>query len=440
MRSGLSVLARWLPLCLVASACAQSGGPGEERSNPPLESRREDVPTSPLSRPAPIEEEAGQMPEADPEDVRALVQGNNEFAIELYSRLSQREGNIVCSPYSISSALAMTYAGARGTTAEQMAKALHFSPDQKRLHGAFARMTWELQKGGKPMPYRLRLANTLWGQYGLPFREEFRDIMQRAYRAGFREVDFAGSPDKSRRTINRWVEERTEGKIRDLLKPPDIISQTRLVLTNAIYFIGSWQQPFPKTLTKIGNFEIEPGTLVDVNMMRSSDYARHRYYANQEFQLLELPYKGERLAMIVLLPVKKGGLREVEDRLTAEKLRKGISGLSQRRGPVALPRFRIGTKINLRETLMEMGMDTAFSEQANFTGITPSEELRIKDVVHGCHIDVDELGTEATAATAVIMMKDTPPFVFRADHPFLYLILDRSSAAIVFLGRVLDPR
>lgn len=409
-------LALLIPLCLGVLACFQKSGPDEESPN--------------------------DGPAADPADVQTLVQGNNEFAVELYKTLSQRtEGNIICSPFSISSALAMTYAGARGDTAEQMARTLRFRLDQERLHGTFAHIRRNLQTGGKHSPYRLRIANALWGQRGFPFVESFLQLTRQHYRAGFRDVDFAGNPEKSRRAINQWVEEQTEDKIREILMADDVSSQTLLVLTNAIYFKGTWERPFSIQHTKTESFEIQPGVSVDVNMMHDGPNARHRYFKNEEFQLLELPYKGSRLSMIVLLPRKKGGLRAVEQNLTEKQLRASLEQLSTHDGTVALPRFRIDFKVNLREILKAMGMRIAFSERSDFTGITAGGGLSISAVVHKGFIDVDEKGTEAAAATALMMADFAAPiFELRADHPFLFLIQERKTGAILFAGRVLDPQ
>lgn len=387
-------------------------------------------------RAADPEEPPIDVPEAD---LKALADGNNQFAIELYQKLAEtHDGNLVVSPYSISSALAMTYAGARGETAEQMRKTLHFTLPPDRLHPAFGGTTRWLQSGGKKRPYELSIANALWAQQGLGFMPEFLDLTGRSYGAGLREVDFAGDREAARGTINRWVEEQTQDKIKDLLKPEDLDPMTRLVLTNAIYFRGTWKHQFDKGRTYDGEFEVAPRNRVKVPMMRH-EKIKLRTCKTETWQLLELPYAGERLAMVVLLPVKRRGLREVEARLTTAELQHGLSQLSEQEIDVHLPRFQFKSRFELKEPLLSMGMRLPFSGAADFSGITPGGGLRLKEVIHGGSVEVDEVGTVAAAATAVPKFISLTP-QFRAEYPFLFLIHDGATGNILFMARVADPR
>ena len=272
----------------------------------------------------------------DKEDRETLVKGNNEFAFDLYARLSQKEGNIIFSPYSISTALAMTYGGARGKTAHEMAKTLHFTLPQQRLHPAFAELMAALQKEDKRRFYDLHTANALWGQKDFGFKDEFLQLTRKNYRAGFKEVDFL-QPEEARQIINRWVAEQTEDKIKELLEEGKVNQFTRLVLTNAIYFKATWQMPFPKDKTRNADFEVTPTEKVSVPMM-VSELEVFNFYAGDEFQWLELPYLGDRLVMVVLLPQKKGELASLGKSLTTATLRKGLGKLKPYMGKVALPR------------------------------------------------------------------------------------------------------
>jgi serpin B len=378
---------------------------------------------------------------SDPKaDLKTLVQGNNQFAFDLYSRLAKEEGNIVFSPYSISTALAMTYAGARGETAAQMSKVLHFTLGQERLHPAFGELMADLQKNDKELPYHLYTANALWGQKEYPFRPQFLQLTQKDYRAGLKDVDFAEKPEAARQTINRWVEEQTKDKIKELLKEGDVTGTTRLVLTNAIYFKATWEYPFPKDQTKEAVFEVSATEKPTVPMMHHKEL-RLNYFEGEGFQWLELPYQGDRLAMLVLLSQKKGQLADLEKTLTASVIEKGVKNLSIHQGSVALPRFKATFRCLLAKDLVEMGMPLAFSEDADFSGIVSGGGLRISTVIHKAFIDVDEVGTEAAAATAVgLNESEVPSFSFRADRPFLYVIRDKKLGSILFQGRVSDPR
>lgn len=369
-----------------------------------------------------------------------LVTGNNTFAIDIYRSLSEKDGNIFLSPYSISSALAMTYAGARGDTAKEMANTLHFNLPQEDLHKSFYDLSNLLVSNGKG--YQLSIANALWGQIGYKFNKDFIDITNRYYGAGFREVDYIDPENRenTRQIINKWVEDKTNNKIRNLIGPRDLNNLTRLVLTNAIYFKGRWEIQFDPKKTKDSPFYISDKKKVNVPMMEQS--GEFRYMEDDEVQVLELPYSGKDLSMVIILPRPEISLSKVEKELSIEKLRYWISGLSKNIVDVYIPRFKMENRFVLNETLQRLGMVSAFDTRfADFSGMTPRAELYISKVIHQSFIEVNEEGTEAAAATAVIMggkaLAMNP--VFRADRPFIFLIRDTRSGSILFIGRLVEP-
>jgi len=376
-----------------------------------------------------------------PEDLKPLVEGNTDFAVELYKKVAtSQDGNLILSPYSISSALAMTYAGARGETAEQMAKTLHFTLPQERLHPAFGGTTKWLT-AGRRKPYDLDIANALWVKRGLPLTPEFLSLTKRSYAAGLQEVNF-GDPQGAEQTINHWVAEHTHDKIKDLLRG-DVDRSTSLVLTNAIYFRGKWKQRFDKADTRDEDFELTPGVKVQVPTMRLSKAKVRSSYSHPDFWLRELPYEGNRLALVILVPKKRCALREVEAQLTAASLTNELAKMREGEDEVILPRFKFDSRFYLGRELTELGMPLAFTEAADFSGITTQERLSIAKVIHQGLIEVDEEGTVAAAATAVAMREvstTVPKVRFLPDHPFLFLIRDTQAGNILFLGRVTDPR
>jgi len=371
-------------------------------------------------------------------DVKAVAEGNNAFALDLYARLRQQGGNLFFSPYSIRTALAMTYAGARGKTAAEMADVLKLSKQQDRLHRAMAAVAAELRSDAGKAHYELHIANALWGQKGEPFRAEFLDLAGKHYGAGLREVDFAGAAEAARKTINAWVEKQTHQKIKDLIKPGILSPVTVLVLTNAIYFKGNWAAPFKPERTKIWPFRVSPDKTVNAPVMYQK--GTFRYFEGKTLQVLELPYEGETLSMVVLLPKRVDGLADLEKSLTPEALRSWLSGLREREVAVYLPKFKLTSGFELKAVLAEMGMRDAFGPAADFSGMTAGKALRISEVIHKAFVNVNEEGTEAAASTAVTMDKSARWELFRADHPFLFLIRDRRSGALLFVGRVLNPQ
>jgi len=374
-------------------------------------------------------------------DEAVVVKGNNELALDLYAQLRSQEGNLFFSPNSISTALAMTYTGARGQTAEEMKKTLHFSLEQDRLPGAFASLVKELIGENQKRAYQLHVANALWGQKGHPFLADYLKVTHDSYGAGLREVDFAAS-EAARRTINDWVEKQTNDKIKDLIPSGVLDVDTRLVLTNAIYFKGNWARPFKKSQTRDDAFFVAADKKVTVPLM--NDRADFKYLDQAEFQALELPYEGKDLSMVVLLPRKVGDLAGFEEHLTAAKLAEWLPKMQSREVAVTLPKFKMTVKFELQDILARMGMPSAFDpDKADFSRMDGQKDLFISAVIHKAYVDVNEEGTEAAAATAVVAkheaMIQVPP-AFRADHPFVFAIRDNRNGSILFLGRVVNPK
>jgi serpin B len=385
-----------------------------------------------------------QTPPSAPTDKSEAVDGNNAFAVALYGQLRNQSGNLFFSPASISTALAMTYAGARGDTASQMAKTLHFTLPPERLHPAMGALLADLNATHNG--YELHAANALWAERETRILDEFLKLNKVDYGAGFNQVDFKGATEAARSTINRWVEQKTGDKIKDLLQAGVLSSETKLVLTNAIYFKGEWQTPFDKEETSEEDFHLSPAQTVKAPLMERT--GAYSYLNGESLQALELPYKSGELSMIVFLPNDVGGLPALERSLTASNLKQWLAKLRPvRKVIVAIPKFKLTRQFQLKDTLGAMGMPKAFEAgAADFSGMTGNRELCISAVIHKAFIDLDEQGTEAAAATAVVMHMaimpapdPAPPPVFRADHPFIFLIRDNRSGSILFLGRVTDP-
>jgi len=387
-------------------------------------------------------------------DKQLVAAGNNKFALELYAKLRSREGNLFFSPYSISTALAMAYAGARGETETEMAKVLHFPtvPSETvavkdkfarmRFHSAFGTIVKDLNARGRKGSYELTVANALWGQKGYGFLEEFLGLIKTNYDGQLNEVDFIRATEATRKAINVWVEKKTNNKIKNLIQKGVLDSMTRLVLTNAIYFKGNWARQFKEERTKDAPFTLADGQKVDVAMMnQTTDF---NYMETEDFQGLELPYVDDELSMIILLPKEFNGLDEFEKTLTSENLSKWLGKLRNREVRVSIPKFKMTSQFGLASVLKSMGMIDAFSVNADFSGMNGKRDLFISAVIHKAYVDVNEEGTEAAAATAVTMkLTSIGPAqipVFRADHPFLFLIRDNHSGSILFIGRVMNPK
>jgi serpin B len=399
---------------------------------------------------------AGEMLKSDKERITSpdvssseqalLVEGNSAFAFKLYQELKEKEGNLFYSPYSISLALAMTYAGARGETAQQMADTLQFILEQERLHPAFNWLDAELAKRGEGAAgkdgegFRLNIVNAIWGQKDYEFLTDFLDVLAENYGAGLRILDFITETEASRLAINKWVSDQTEGRIKDLIPPGAIDALTRLVLTNAIYFNAAWEYPFDEDMTADGPFYLLDGEQITVPMMKQTE--SFGYAKGEGYQAVELLYDGCELSMVILLP-EAGQFEAFEEGLQAQQVCDIISDLQSTLVTLTMPRFEFDSDFSLKDTLAGMGMPIAFSGGADFSGMTGNPELAISDVVHKAFVAVDEAGTEAAAATAVIVGKTSvpgePPVEVTIDRPFIFLIRDIETGAIFFVGRVLNP-
>lgn len=387
---------------------------------------------------------APQVAEAD---LDALVRGNTAFAFELYRSLAQLDqDNLFLSPYSISLALAMTYAGARGTTEQQMAEALHFTLPQERLHPAVNSLDLLLKQRGEGARgmdgegFRLNIVNALWGQKDYEFLQPFLDVLAENYGAGLNLLDFVSAAEEARRTINDWVSEETEGRIEDLLPEGSIDALTRLVLTNAIYFNAAWARPFEKDLTIDGPFYLLDGREITVPLMRQQTSLA--YAEGDGYQMVELPYDGWELSMVILLPERER-FSEFEAGLDADTISAMLQDLSREQVALAMPRFEMESQFSLVNALSELGMPVAFTEDADFSGMDGTRDLLIGDVVHKSFVLVDEAGTEAAAATAVIMevtSMPAEPVTMTINHPFIFLIRDIETGTVLFLGRVMNPQ
>lgn len=383
------------------------------------------------------------MPQASAQnpDQASAVTGSNAFATDLYAHLRAQPGNLFFSPESISTAFAMAWAGARGQTAAEMAHVFHYTLPPDRLHPAMGALLAAMNAPHEG--FELHVTDALWAQHDESFLETYLKLVQSAYGAGLHQVDFKSSPDGVRATINQWVEKETKDRIKDLLPPGSVTPTTRLVLTNAIYFKGAWEDPFDKRATRTDPFHVSSSQSVQAPFMHRT--TAYRYYDGGAFQALELPYKGNELSMVVLLPKKTDGLSTLENSFTSAFVARWIEKLQfANKIILSLPRFTMTQQFNLNTSLAAMGMAQAFTTQADFSGMTGKRGFLISAAVHKAFVDVNETGTEAAAATgiaiaATAMRQEPPPIIFNADHPFLFMIRDTKSGSILFLGRVLDP-
>ena len=381
-------------------------------------------------------------------DLDQLAAGNRAFALDLYHRLEARDGNLFYSPYSISAAVAMTYAGAEGKTAEEMANVFHFLMEDERLHPAFNALDLYLESlAEQEIPedmgeaFQLNIANAIWGQKDFHFESDFLDTLAANYGAGLRLLDYVLEPEKSRIKINDWVSDQTKERIRDLIPQGAINSDTRLVLSNAIYFKATWLESFAESLTEDGVFYGLSGEEIITPMMSLGSDASLPYYQGDGFQAVELPYLGGQVSMLVLMPAQ-GQFFSFEESLNVEMLDQIIGNLAYQPIYLNFPKFEFETEISLANILAEMGMPSAFSDTADFSGMTGTRDLFISDVFHKAFVSVDEEGTEAAAATAVLMaLTSAPanPIRLVVDHPFLFLIRDTQTNSILFMGRVVEP-
>jgi serpin B len=419
-----------LAFMLVLPACG-GGGPGPDQPGTELRSEKQRI----------------TVPQVDPADVDSQVAGNTALALDLYHQVRVRgDGNLFFSPHSIEVALAMTWAGARTDTESAMAGAMHFELGQDRLHPVFNHLDLELVSRGEGAEgtdsegFRLNVVNAVWGQVGYDFLDGFRDTLARHYGAGLWVLDFMADPDGAALKINGWVEEVTEERIQDLIPPGVITADTRMVLVNAIYFNAAWASPFEEENTSDGEFHTLAGGTVSVPMMQQElEYA---YAEGDGYQAVEIPYDGDELSMLILVP-DRGTLGEFEQRLDAAFLADLSGSMQWGLVDLTMPRWELdGETFSLKELLAELGMGVAFTPSADFSGMNGRRDLMIQDVLHQAFIKVNEAGTEAAAATAVIVGETgIPPQGpdITLDRPFIYLIKDRPTGQILFVGRLVDP-
>jgi len=380
---------------------------------------------------------------AEQSSVSGIAAGNSRFAFDLYKKIASDEANtsqnIFFSPYSISTALGMTYAGARGDTEKQMASVLNFSMDRDYQHRSFQTLAALVDGAGKK--YQLSVGNALWGQISYPFDKEFLALIAQYYKGGFNLVDFASETEQSRQRINQWVEDKTADKIKELLQPGDISALTRLVLTNAIYFKGDWETKFDLKRTHSAPFMVFEGNTRDVQTMSQS--GSFSYTETKLLQAIELPYIGDEMSMLILLP--KGEMGTMEEQLSLQMINELQGQMQITPLSLYLPRFKFNARYGLHDKkyLPDMGMVDAFDEKlADFSGMTGKKNLVISGVFHKAFIEVNESGSEAAAATAVVVgLKSMPLSLveFRADHPFIFMILHKATRSILFMGRVSNP-
>ncbi|MEW6434160.1 MAG: serpin family protein [Myxococcota bacterium] len=423
MRTALLVAAAVVP-SLLLSACA-----GEPNVPPPGEL---------------VKSSKARITQAAPSaDVEATVDSATTFAFDVYRKLPAASDNVAFSPYSVSVALSMTYPGARGTTQTAFEKVLHLTLPADRHHRAMNSIDAALQSRGQGAsgkdgrPFRLRVNNQVFGQVGQHFETDFLDVLATEYGAGLRLMDFAKEPEPSRKAINQWISTNTEGLIPELLQQGTITSDTVLTLVNTLYFNAAWKTKFNHDATRDGAFTLRDGTTAQVPMM-SEESVELQYGTKDGVEVIELPYQGGEVSMVLLVP-PAGKLDELEQSLDGAKVRAFIASLQPRTTGLRMPKFEARSQASLGEILTALGLGVAFSGEADFSGMTGQKELAISSVVHEAVVKTDEDGTEAAAATAVVVGRTSVPEYLEVNRAFVYLIRDRPTGAVLFVGRVGHP-
>ena len=374
---------------------------------------------------------------------RDVIEANNRFAINLYSQYKSEEGNIFFSPFSISTAMAMVYEGAEGKTAKEIKSVFGFPKYDNSRRNQYSNLLSEINK--KDKEYALKTANALWAEQDFHFLDEYLTTVEKYYGGKTTNLDFKNEWEASRLIINNWVEDKTNDKIKDLLPEGAIHPLIRLVLTNAIYFKAEWLIQFDADKTSDEYFRVNPDKSIKVPMMQpTSQKSTFNYTQNKDLQILEMPYAGEDLSMLILLPLDDD-IEALENSFTIEKLTEWKKSLRRRKVNIYIPKFKFETKYFMANTLSNLGMPTAFTGSADFSGMTGTKDLKIDKVIHQAFIEVNEEGTEAAAATGIIMYaisfrkQKHPTPVFRADHPFIFIIQQKDTGNILFMGRVNNP-
>jgi serpin B len=370
-------------------------------------------------------------------DVQSLVESNNSFAFDLYSKFSESEGNLCISPFSIYTALAMTFAGARSSTEKQMKDVMHTSLTQDEFHKGFSQLLEQISKLGQEKNIELLLANSIYPHDKYVFLEAFITNLKKDYKTEITPIDYS-KPETARKTINQWVDEKTQEHIPELISAGILNQLTRLVLVNAIYFKGFWEKQFDRHNTAESPFWILPDHSVPVPMMHQK--AGFRYIENKQVQILDLPYQGKNFSLVIVLP--KDGLSNIERSFTSDHVSKWMTGLHHETVDVRLPLFNIKSSFALNDTLISMGMPDAFDmDKADFSGMDGTRDLYISDTLHQANIEVNEEGATATAATAVVIAVRGMPqeYQFHANHPFIFLLRENTTGSILFIGRIQNP-
>ena len=405
------------------------------------------TPSTPLTDATLVKAQVARLdsPTVTDAQVTELVQGNTTFALDLYKTVTKHNNtNLIYSPYSISLAFSMVYAGAQRETEAQMAHVLHFLP-QTMQHQTFnaldqhiANLPRQVGQGVKGETFQFHNVNAVWGQQGFPFEQDYLNILAQQYGAGLHTVDFVQNPGESRELINTWVAQRTNNRIKDLMPVETITPQTRLVLVNAIYFKASWLFPFDTSSTRNGAFTLLDGSEVRVPLMKQHT-VRAPYLETDTYQAIQVPYLGQTVDMLMVLP-KQGHFESIEDQLNTTLFNTIREGAQERDVTLTMPRFDVKTSLDLEPLLQDMGMSNPFTASADFSKIANDQGLFISAAVHQGTITVDEHGTEATAATGIAMNASG---MQRADmnlnHPFIFAIIERKTGTVLFLGRVVNP-
>jgi serpin B len=441
--SSFALLIAFLAPLLVGCAPPSTGTPTLEPTRLPVE-------TQPAASEFAVSNlERNLSPDVSAQELAELVAGNNAFALDFYQAVRAQQGNLFFSPYSLSLALAMTYAGARGETETQMADTLRFDLPQERLHAAFNALDLQLAVQPDPDPdveegrrFQLNVANSIWAQQGYPFLSEFLDLLALNYGSGMNLVDFINAAEAARLQINQWVSDQTEGKIEDLIPQGAVDDLTRMVLVNTIYFTAAWTHQFDKNLTQDGAFNLLDGSQVQATMMAYSQPKRLNYLHGEGYQAVELPYEGSPTAMLLILPDPEK-FADIETALDADGLAAILSALESKTVDLKMPKFEFASRFGLAEVLEQMGMPNAFDpDLADLSGIDGTRDLYVKDVIHEAYVAVDEEGTEAAAATAIIIGVESMPMTeieLTIDRPFIFVIRHLPTDTILFAGRVLNP-
>jgi len=373
------------------------------------------------------------------EGVKEIIDSNNNFAFNLYFNLKEKEENIFFSPFSISSAFLLCYEGSKGNTKKEIEDVFGFPPDENIRRPSFEKILKEINK--KDKKYILNSANALWIQKDYKILKEYKEIVKKYYLSEIENLDFINEGEKSRRIINSWVEEKTQGKIKDLIPEGAIDVLTRAIITNAIYFKGKWLKEFKIENTYEGDFYINENDKIKVFMMRMEG-EMFNYYEDEKVQVLEIPYTGDEISFFIFLP-KSFDINSINDYLNYEKFKEIKDKMVKEEIDIHIPKFKIETKYFLNDVLYEMGIKDAFLDiKADFSGITGKKELYISKVLHKAFVEINEEGTEAAAATGIVMEITSVRLrkIFKADHPFVFIIHENKYGNILFFGRIINPQ